>query len=1120
MGPKKDPRMEQFDEKMEAMSFEFNKALTEIQNQLGKEIASFVASWERDFRWKSELESEIHSHGVVNGPMDSIPSHGKDAEVRFPPSPPPQNTFPPQPPPHPNPYYHGQPPATNFRPPRMELPVFSGDNPEGWILPGRTRRPITSWATLKQLLLHRFRVVPIDSLSEEFLSLSQTSTVRDYRLRWEASASRVPAVPEHILEGSFVKGLKDEIKGSLHMLQPKFLQVLLFADEDEPPTDIESPPPSPKAEEPTAVEETLATLSLNSLVGISSAHTMKLAGKIGSLPVTVLIDSGATHNFISREVVEASGVPITQTTGYGILLGTGDRVKAEGVCSQVSLELGEICVVSDFLPLELGGVDVILGVKWLETLGNMQVNWRTMVMRFKRGGTWVTLQGDPSLCKSPITLKAMFHTVAQEGYGFWVQLGALQADTDHDEHQIPAIVEEVLHKYDSVFHMPPGLPPERSCEHCIVLKEGVEPISVRPYRYAQIQKDAIEQMGRNMLQIGIVTPSTSPFSSPVLLVKKKDESWRFCVDYRALNREIVADKFSIPVVDELLDKLYGARVFAKLDLKSGYHQIRMAAKDRAKTAFRTHDGHYEFLVMPFGLTNAPATFQALRNEIFSRSSSANSAEVLRRLQQHKLYANRKKCSFGPLSLEYLGHIISSQGVSADPQKVAAMVQWPVPKSIKELRGFLGLTGYYRNLLWWKQMLRVGLGAVLMQDQRPIAYFSQVLSSRSRSKSVYERELMAIVLAIQKWRPYLLGRKFLVRTDQKSLKYLLEQRLEAAEHQKWLTKVLGYDFLIQYRPGLENKAVDALSRVHTDITYAALSVPNLVAIPDLQTQVPILFKCLKCLRELHQGTESAGSAIGGHSGVFKTFLRVAADLYWPGMRKDVQRFVAECVVCQQNKYIAQTPAGLLQPLPIPHHVWDNISMDFIEGLPMSHRFDSILVVVDRLSKYGHFIPLRHPYTASTVAKVFVRDVVKLHGFPRSIVSDRDKIFLSLFWKELFKLQGTNLKHSTTYHPQSDGQTEVVNRCLETYLRCFVGLKPSKWVKWLAWAEYWYNTSYHVSAGMTPFKALYNRDPPPLLRFEPASTIVSEVEQQLQARASILSLLKENLQQLKEKMKTAR
>ena len=166
-----------------------------------------------------------------------------------------------------------------------------------------------------------------------------------------------------------------------------------------------------------------------------------------------------------------------------------------------------------------------------------------------------------------------------------------------------------------------------------------------------------------------------------------------------------------------------------------------------------------------------------------------------------------------------------------------------------------------------------------------------------------------------------------------------------------------------------------------------------------------------------------------------------------------------------------PEGLLQPLPIPNQVWDDITMDFIKGLPRSHGFDSILVAVDRLSKYSHFIELKHPFTAQFAALMFPKEVVRLHGIPRSIISDWDKVFMRSFWRELFSLQWFELERSMAYHPQTDGQSEVVNRGLKIYLHCFTMDKPSQWSTWLTWVEYHYNTAMHSSIGTSPFQALY-------------------------------------------------
>lgn len=384
--------------------------------------------------------------------------------------------------------------------------------------------------------------------------------------------------------------------------------------------------------------------------------------------------------------------------------------------------IGDLKMNPEMHLFELGGIDVVLGIDWLKTLGDTITNWKQQTMSFWKDKSWVTLKGHEGCRRQTVALQSILNRPKPTSQGLlWEMDNVKHKGKGVNELSIQqqAEMEVLLNKFEHVFRTPTGLPPKRNRDHAITLTDGHGPVNVRPYRYPHHHKNEIEKQVKEMLAAGIIRHSTSSFSSPVILVKKKDGTWRMCIDYRALNKATIPDKFPIPVIEELLDELHGARYFSKLDLKSGYHQVRVKDSDVGKTAFRTHEGHYEFLVMPFGLTNALATFQGLMNDIcrpllrknvlvffddilvYSKDWETHLhhlEEVLRLLAAHSLVANQKKRYFGQRSIEYLGHMITEEGVAVDSRKVDSVLSWPQPKNVKGVRGFLGLTGYYRKFI--------------------------------------------------------------------------------------------------------------------------------------------------------------------------------------------------------------------------------------------------------------------------------------------------------------------------------------------------------------------------------------------------------------------------------------
>jgi hypothetical protein len=374
----------------------------------------------------------------------------------------------------------------------------------------------------------------------------------------------------------------------------------------------------------------------------------------------------------------------------------------------------------------------------------------------------------------------------------------------------------------------------------------------------------------------------------------------------------------------------------------------------------------------------------------------------------------------------------------------------------------------------------------------------------------------------------------------------------------MLKLLEFDFTIEYKKGADNKVADALSRQFTDQEEVPETdhtcLVTTTAIPTWTEDITKSYSgdahCTKLLEELaidptshpryslhsgilrHKGRLYIGttgdlknrvfnsfhsSIFGGHSGNRVTHHRLKQLFYWPKMKQYLTKKIAECPVCQISKTERVQYPGLLDPLPIPKRKWAEISIDFVEGLPTSKGKNVILVVVDRLTKYAHFLPLSHPYTVQKVATLLINNIVKLHGPPTVITSDRDRIFQSKIWKEIFSALQIELNFSTAYHPQSDGQTERVNQCLEQYLRCMAFAEPKKWMNWLAAAEWWYNCSYHTAIKMSPFEALYEYPPPLLTALPITSDFSPEAQEILTEQDHMLKVLQQNLAKAQSSMK---
>lgn len=982
----------------------------------------------------------------------------------------------------------------------------------------------------------------------------------------------------------------------------------------------------------------------------------KLAGASAAVTTAhsaqAVSDSAASHCFISRAWVDRIRAHVTPLAADdSAAMADGSALKIYGTCS-LKLSLGPFhgrvkAYVTDLASHH----DLILGEDWLkEHAATLCYHKNAMLLR--QGARTYTVQAKhwvnaPLAPVSPLISATQVKRALRKpgAQCFLVLVRKIEADPEKaaapDSTAIspgpgqpmqpnPVLVPEdklqaLLEKYKHRFSMDlPFLPDHRGpVHHTIPLLPGAKVPPRRSYRLSPKEKEAVETYVKDLLEKGLIEPSSSPFGAPVLFVPKPDGSLRFCIDYRALNAITVKDRYPLPRIDDLLDQLRGTKVYSSLDLLSGYFQARIADEDVSKTAFCTHMGLYQWKVLAMGLSNSPSTFQRLMNMVFEPYigkfvfvylddilvASSSPEEhlhhlelVLEKLTEYDLYAKPTKCKFNQSEVKFLGHIVNQDGIKPDPAKTAAVRDYPMPTTVSQVRTFLGMLNFFRKhihryaelTLPFTRLLRKGvpfdtttpsiqkafaaikdalikaahlalpdfkepfqvitdasnhcLGAILLQHGRPLAYESRKLNDAERNYSTHERELLAVVHALKIWRCYLEGSEFCVMSDHCPLRWFMTQPNLSPRQVRWQEYLSRFAFDWVYTPGKTNPA-DALSRRADFKTLSMITRSKTRAIkpaqpaPQAPPPPPVApakkpakkakqskqtadpleessiidrvkagyaldswFKNKNNTKQLTfcdglwlrtpKGSSSADQIVvpkipalrklliqehhdtplAGHGGVTKTAKSIQRQYWWPKLTADIQAYVGTCPACQHNKATNQKEAGLLQPLPIPSRKWESIGMDFIVQLPCTTAgHDSILVVIDRLSKLVHLIPTTTEATALDVANLVIKEVVKHHGLPSSIVSDRDSKFTSHFWGHVMASMGTKLKMSTSFHPQTDGQTERVNRMIQEYLRHFVSAEQDDWDELLPLAEFALNDSYQESIGTTPFYLTYGQHP---------------------------------------------
>ncbi|GJS68300.1 putative reverse transcriptase domain-containing protein [Tanacetum coccineum] len=750
----------------------------------------------------------------------------------------------------------------------------------------------------------------------------------------------------------------------------------------------------------------------------------------------ILFDSGTERSFVSTTFSTMLDItPDTLDVSYVVKLADGGISETNTVLRGCTLGLLGHPFNIDLMPVELGSFDAIIGMDWLAN-HHAVIVCDEKIVRIPYGDKVLIVQGDGGSRreKSKLSIISCTKTHKYVKRGFLIFLAQLTKKEIEDKSE-----EKRLEDVPTV--------------RDFLEVPGAAPVARTPYRLTPTELQELSTQLQELSDKRFIRPSSSPWGAPILFVKKKDGSFRMCIDYRS-------------------------RVYSKIDLRSAYHQLRVRDEDIPKTAFRIHYGHYKFQVMPFGLTNAPAVFMNLMNRvckpcldkfvivfiddilIYSKRKEEHAEHlklILELLKKEELYAKFSKCEFWLSKVQFLGHMIDSEGIHMDPAKIKSIKNWALPKTLTESRQFLG--------------------AVLMQREKVIAYATHQLKIHEKNYTTHDLELRAVVFALKMWRHYLYGTKCVVFTDHKSLQHILDQKELNMRQRRWLELLSDYDCEIRYHPGKANVVADALSRKER---LKPLRVRALVLTISLNLHVQILEAKVEARKEENYGTEDLCGMIkkleprddgtlclnrrswipcfgdlrelimheshklkySVHPGSDKMYQDLKKLYWWPNMKAEIATY------------------------------WENITMDFVTKLPKTPTGqDTIWVIVDRLTKSAYFLPMKETDSIEKLTRQYLKEVVSRHGVPVSIIFYRDSKFTSHFWKSLNEALGTQLDMSTAYHPQTDCQSERTIQTLEDMLCACVMDFRKGWDRHLPLVEFSYNNTEIGDAQLTGPKIIY-------------------------------------------------